>query len=211
MIKMKGDKYRFLAFCGVIAPIIFTVVLLILGVLQPEYNHIKQYISEFGAVDAPYALIFNTIGFPILGILIIAFAFALNKGINNGKGTKIGPILLVVSGCSFVLVSIFPCDPGCIPISTVGIIHGYMCLIALLALILAPFFMLHRLVRDDKWHNYHIYSIVIAIIALSVVIVGKSGFFMESIGLLQRLAYGLSLLWVEIMAIKLLRVSEKRY
>ena len=207
---MKGDTYRRLAFCGVIAPIIFTVVLLILGFLQPEYNHITQYISEFGAVDAPYALIFNTIGFPLLGILIIAFTFALNKGVNNGKGTKIGPLLLVVAGCSFILVSIFPCDPGCIPISIVGIVHGYFCLIALLALILAPFFMLHRLVRDDKWHNYHIYSVIIAVIALSVIIMGKLNFFVESIGLLQRIAYGVSLLWVEIMAIKLFRVLKTK-
>jgi hypothetical protein len=85
-----------------------------------------------------------------------------------------------------------------------------MCLIALLALILAPFFMLHRLVRDDKWHNYHIYSVIIAVIALSVVIMGKLNFFVESIGLLQRVAYGVSLLWVEIMAIKLFRILKAK-
>lgn len=84
---MKRNTHKFLAFCGVIAPILFTVVLLILGSLQLGYNHATQYISELGANSAPYALIMNTIGFPLLGLLTIAFAFALDQGVNNGNGS----------------------------------------------------------------------------------------------------------------------------
>ncbi len=202
---MKMNIYRFLAFCGVIAPIIFTVVLLILGFIHPDYNHVTQYISEFGAVDAPYALIMNTVGIPLLGVLIIAFAFALDQGVNNGKGSKIGPLLVGISGVSFVLCGIFICDPGCIPISTVGIIHGYMCFIAQFSLIFAPFFMFHRLARDDRWRNYQFYSLAFASVALFIVIMYKLISFGDLVGMFQRISFGIPLLWVEFMAIKLIR------
>jgi hypothetical membrane protein len=205
---MKRSTQQGLAICGIIGPILFTIVLIILGFLQPEYNHVTQYMSELGAVDAPYALIMNTLGIPLLGILIIAFAFALERGVNNGNGLKIGPILVIISGVSFVLCGIFMCDPGCIPISTIGIIHGYMCFIALYALIFAPFFMFHRLASDDRWHNYHIYSLTIAVIALLMATLSKLHVFDNLIGLLQRVSYGIPLFWVEIMSIKLLRILK---
>ncbi|MBN1861153.1 MAG: DUF998 domain-containing protein [Candidatus Thermoplasmatota archaeon] len=203
---MTKNVYRYLAFCGVIAPILFIFVILALGFMQPEYNHITQYMSELGAVDAPYAVIMNTVGVPLLGVLIIAFAFVLNHGVNNGNGSVIGPILVVISGGSFILCGIFICDPDCIPISTVGIIHGYMCLIAQFALILAPFFMLHSLARDDKWCNYHIYSLTIAVLAVCMAILYNLDVFSDVTGLIQRISFGVPLLWVEIMSIKLLRV-----
>jgi len=206
---MKRKMCIFCAFCGVIAPILFTSVVLILGFIQPEYNHVTQYMSEFGAVDAPYALIMNTVGVPLLGLLIIAFAFALDRGVNNGKGSKIGPLLIGISGVSFVLCGIFRCDPDCIPISTVGIIHGYMCFIAQFALIFAPFFMFHRLARDDRWRNYHIYSLVIAVIALFMAIVYKFHGSDDLVGIFQRISFGVPLLWVEIMAIKLFTILKK--
>ena len=206
LIKVKRNTYKFLAFCGVIAPILFTAVLLILGFIQPEYNHVTDYISELGAVDAPYSLIMNTVGISLLGVLIIAFAFALDRGVNNGNGSKIGPMLVIISGVGFVLCGIFICDPGCIRISTVGIIHGYMCFIAQFSLIFAPFFMFHRLARDTRWRNFHIYSLTIAGIALFVAIVYKFYSFGDLVGVFQRISFGIPLFWMEIMAIKLLRV-----
>jgi hypothetical membrane protein len=197
-----------LAICGIIGPIFFTIVLIILGFLHPEYNHITQYISELGAVDAPYALIMNTLGFTLLGILIIAFAFALEYGVKNENGLKIGPILVAISGISFGLCGIFICDSGCIPISTIGFIHGYTCFIALYALILAPFFMFYRLASDDRWKNYHIYSLTIAVIALFMTILSKLHVFDNSIGLLQRLSYIIPFFWLEIMSIKLLQLLK---
>jgi len=231
---MKRSIQQGLAICGIIAPILFTIVLITLGFLQPGYNHFTQYMSEFGAIDAPYAYIMNTVGIPLLGLLIIAFAFALNKGINNGNGSKIGPLLLVVSGVSLFSCGIFRCDPGCIPISTIGFLHSYVCSIALFSLIFAPFFMLHRLASDDRWHNYQYYSLTIGIVALchrlasddrwhnyqyyslTIGIVAlclgvlfKLSSFGDLVGLFQRIIFGVPLLWVEIMAIKLFTIFNK--
>jgi len=60
---------KFLVICGIIAPLLFTIQLIIIGNYHPNYNHITQYLSELGAVNAPYANIKNT-GLSIIGILI---------------------------------------------------------------------------------------------------------------------------------------------
>lgn len=63
-----------LAVCGISGPVIYAVVVIILGLLRPGYNRVIQVMSELGEVGAPNAIIImNTVGFPLLGIQIIAF------------------------------------------------------------------------------------------------------------------------------------------
>ena len=103
---------RLLAICGIIGPISYAIVVIILGFLQPGYSHVTQSMSELGEVGAPNAIIMNTAGFPLLGLLMIAFAFGLHRGISEGKGSKIGPALVALSGAALVITAIFTCDPG---------------------------------------------------------------------------------------------------
>ena len=196
----------FLALCGAIGPIYFLILIITIGFLHPNYNHITQYISELSAVNAPYAIIMNTIGFPLLGLFIIAFSYSLYKGVKYEKGLIIGPILVAISGISFILVAIFPCDPNCITISMKGAIHGHVANISQFSLIFAPLFMYNGFRKDERWHNYHIFSLLIIIIALFFSVLYKMNFFTDMIGLFQRISFGIPLFWVEITAIKLFRI-----
>jgi len=84
---------KILAICGIIAPIIFAIIVIISGLLRPDYNQLVNFVSELGAVGAPNAII-QRINFMLLGILIVAFTFGLHRGIGNGKGSIIGPLLI---------------------------------------------------------------------------------------------------------------------
>ena len=189
---MKRSVQRLLAVCGIIGPILFTIVLVILGFFQSGYNHVTQHMSELGAVNAPYAIVMN------------------DNGIHDGKSPiigKIGPTLVVVSGIEFAMTGFFPCDPGCVTVSTVGSIHGNVAFIARFALIIAPLLIVQRLVKDRRWHNYHIYSLTIVGVALFLAAVYNFNVFENLNGALQRASFGIPLLWVETMSIKLLRIS----
>jgi len=110
-----SNTQKLLAFCGIIGHVTYAIVLFTLGFIQPDYNCFTQLMSELGAVNAPYSLIMNTVGFPLLGILILAFALGLQRCI---KGSfKIGPVLIALSGASLVMTGIFPCDPGCVDVT----------------------------------------------------------------------------------------------
>lgn len=72
----QADKtLRLLAICGIIGPILYTSVLIIVGLLRPGYNHVTQYMSELDEVGGPNAIIMNIAGFTMLGLLMVAFAF----------------------------------------------------------------------------------------------------------------------------------------
>ena len=87
--------YRFLSLFGIIGPIFFLIVITAIGFLHPNYNHITQYISELGAANAPYSLIMNTIGFPLLGLFIIAFSVKYDY---QPQGRYLFPSFFIIFG-----------------------------------------------------------------------------------------------------------------
>jgi len=197
---------QYLAICGILAPLLVTIQLIIIGYYHPNYNHIIQYMSELGAVNAPYANIKNT-GLSIIGILIIFFSFGMYEEL-NGKQTKsiiLGSSLVFISGLSFFLIGFFPCDPDCINFTTIGIVHGYLANTAQFPLIIAPYFLLTNFKRNKKWHIIYYYSIVTIILEIISFAVYKSYIFEDYIGLLQRISFGIPILWVEIIAIKIFK------
>ncbi|MFX0196338.1 MAG: DUF998 domain-containing protein [Candidatus Hodarchaeota archaeon] len=196
-----------LAFCGIIGPIFYTIVLIILGLLRPGYSHVTQSMSELGEVGGPNAIMMNTIGFPLLGFLLIAFAIGLHRGLSEGEGSMLGPGLIVLSGVGLIGSGIFPCDPGCIDVTLVSKMHSIMATIAAFAMIFAALAIFYRVKNDLLWQNYQLYSLLTGIV--TAIIASAYMVFEPWLGVFQRLSMGVSLLWIEIMAIQLLRLSHQ--
>ena len=194
--------FKLLSIGGFIGPIIYVIILSILGYLEPGYNHTTQYMSELAAVNAPNMFWMNLFGFILLGILLIGFGFTLDKNIKKNRWGFIGPYLIIVSGVGLVLTGLFPCDPGCENTSLVGLYHGLWAFIAQFALIGAPFFMFFRLRHDNQWSNYQWISMGFFISGITLGLIYKSYLFDEYVGLLQRISFGIPFLWVVIMGWK---------
>ncbi len=64
------------AVAGLIGPIFFAIIVIVLGYLWTGYNHVTQAISELGATNAPNMGI-QALNFAILGILTVIFAAGL--------------------------------------------------------------------------------------------------------------------------------------
>ena len=52
-----------LAACGVGAPIVYTAAAIAASINYPDYDHLKNFVSELGATGAPGAAIMNFAGF----------------------------------------------------------------------------------------------------------------------------------------------------
>ncbi len=196
---MSISEGRLFALSGVIAPILFTGVVIILGFLHPGYSHVSQVMSDLGAVGAPYATIMNANIF-VSGLLFIAFAYGLHKGIGDGKGSKIGPILVAVSGGFRLGVAIIPLPNR---------LHLQLALAAYITITIAPLIISRRLKQDSRWQGYRLYSLatgVTSVILLFVFLGGAGG---PWYGALQRIFFAPSLIWIEVMAIRLLRLSNQ--
>jgi hypothetical protein len=210
---MQNDSLtRLLAICGIVGPILFIVVILVFGLLRPGYDPIRQQMSELGEVGAPNAIAFNMAAYFLLGLLMIAFAFGLHRGISEGKGSKLVPILIAVSGVGWIGASFFRCDPGCVNESVTGRMHDLTGMIAVFPLLIAPLAILPRLKKDNRWQSYRPFSLImgaLAVILFAVMFTAAVSPALEPYrGLIQRLTFFTPLLWIEVMAIRLLRLCE---
>jgi len=52
-----SDPVKFLAACGLLAPVVFAIILTIGGFVYEAYSHSSQTISELGGLEAGYPAI----------------------------------------------------------------------------------------------------------------------------------------------------------
>ena len=195
-----------LAACGVAAPLVFTAAVIASSLNYPGYDNLRNFVSELGAVGAPGAAIMNYAGFLPYGILIIAFAVALNRGIRPAAGGWLGPIVLAIYGLAYVGVAVAPCDPGC-QSAAPSLRHRMHLLLGdliFLTAVLGPFTLYPRMVNDRAWRSLSAVTLVLP--AASWVILELSGVGMSG-PLRQRLWLLLLFVWIEVVAIRLLGIG----
>ncbi|TET28140.1 MAG: DUF998 domain-containing protein [Candidatus Heimdallarchaeota archaeon] len=104
--------FKILAICGMLSPIIYTLMWIFGGIIVPGYSHIKKDVRSLFAVDAYRRWLFQSF-IIISSVLILAFFSGFHWGVNNGEGSIAGPILFIISSILGVLVaSFFPLDAG---------------------------------------------------------------------------------------------------
>ncbi|TRO45472.1 DUF998 domain-containing protein [Candidatus Bathyarchaeota archaeon] len=207
--KSVDKKAIFLALCGFIGPVIYFIVLIVLGMLWKGYDPINQGMSELGAADSPYAFFMNLFGFQLLGIFIIAFGIGLNRYLNNKWGSKIGIALIFIGGIDLIIIGFFPTDVGGITSTFTGLVHDITATIASNVIILGIMFLGLHFRGETAWKNYWIFTLVLAIASLSLSPFPLFSENNEYLGLFQRLGIGFALFWMAVISIKLIYLIRK--
>ena len=180
------NAFQILAICGMAGPVLYTLMWILGGILRPDYSHVRDDVSKLIAVDAPRKRFFD--GFIITSsVLLFVFYLGLHWGINNGQGSFIGPLLLVISGFLGVLVALFfPLDAGGEIITLTGKMHLTLVVLSGLLTISAMVALWLRLEAVEGWSTFATYSLVTAVVTLILMVI--SGVFIKSRfrGLLER-------------------------
>ena len=88
--------FQIVAICGMLSPIMYTAMWILGGMLHSDYNHIRDDISSLFAVNAPNQRLMQS--FIIASsVLLFLFYTGLHDGINDGGGSIVGPILLLMN------------------------------------------------------------------------------------------------------------------
>jgi hypothetical protein len=179
--------FQVLAICGMLSPIVYTVMWILGGILQPDYSHIRDDVSSLFAVGAPDKGLMQS--FIITSsVLLFVFYIGLHEGLNDGGGSIVGPILFLTSGVLGILVALFfPLDAGGEIITIRGKMHLILVIGSGLLTIAGMVALWFRLQSVEGWSAFATYSLISAIVALVLVII--SGIFIKSKyrGLLERL------------------------
>ena len=100
------------AIAGMLGVTFYVVAWAVAGVLTPDYDPLRQAISETFALGAPVVpATLVRVSLVVSGIALVAFAWALDRGL-PGTG-RAGPAVCAISGVLTVFLVAFPCTAGC--------------------------------------------------------------------------------------------------
>ena len=200
------QKQRLFALCGVIAPILFTILVIIESFIRSGYSQIFNDVSDLGV--GPYAIIQN-INFIIFGLLSIGFALGLDANLPHraGKATK---WLLIVFGLCIILagVTLFSVGPD-VSYAKDVVAHGLVSAIAFLV-IMAQFTTWHALRNSQNavWGHYPIFSLIMGLISIFALLLLSYTQFSPYHGATERLFIAMWMIWIEVTGIKLYSLTK---
>ena len=80
----KRDPLSWLALAGVGSPIVLTIAMVMVALGRPQFSHLRQTLSELGAVGRPGAVWMNRLGILPAGALVLTCAPSLYRSFGHG-------------------------------------------------------------------------------------------------------------------------------
>jgi hypothetical protein len=194
------------ALVGIVGPLVVIVGDIAASLSTPGYSPIRDSISSLALTPIGWL---QSIGFLAMGLLLEIFIAGLFFNIRRARGFHAGIGLLVLCGFVLMLIATFHMDhPEAPPID--GIIHtiasyGLGLLFPIAILSLAP-----SLKSTPNWKNIFVYTLIAGVLAFGLIIgalfTEQTGWF----GLYERIIVANAIIWVEVVAVHLLRLSLRR-
>jgi hypothetical membrane protein len=208
------DLRRIGAVAGLFAPILWLILILVLGLLEPGFNQMTDMMSILGGVEGLRGYAFN-FGVMFIGLLVVMFSIGMHQSLNEGDGSKLGPIMLAIGGAGMVASGIFHCDEGCanfLAMTPTGMLHLVSAAITGFFTAMSLFAFYFRVRRDSGLQNYALFTLIMAILGngsgILLWVSYPTDTLVEFQGLIQRLGIVFPLLWIGVMALVMLMLSS---
>ncbi len=200
--------YGILALAGVAGPFVLILADITAALSEPRYDLFRDSISSLALTPMGWV---QTIGFLAIGLLVEVFVAGLLLSIRRERGFGLGLSFLVCFGFGLLLIGAFRIDPVGAPPTIEGTIHWVAAttvfwLFPTAILLLAP-----SLRNDPNWEKFFVYTVVTSVLALALMI-GHTWHpaQLSWFGLYERVLVANTVIWVEVIAVRLLRLSLRR-
>ena len=195
---------RRLATAALIAVGYFVVAALVLHLLRPDVDPLRQSMSQYQLGRFGFVMV---LGFLAISLAAAALAAGLRAVRMPAGGSRAGTIALLLFAIVFVLVAAFPPDPSGNPDTASGQVHNLGGLLGLITMTIAAVLFSLRFRRDERWRSVFGVSMALAVlIPLSVIGLILSPSSLE--GLFDRLGPPTFIsLWMVLVAWRLYVVS----
>ena len=156
-----------LAIAGMVAPVWFITLVVVQGVLQPDYNHISQPISALAAWPAGWI---QNVNFIASGTLLAVFAIGLNGAIRPMRFGFLGIALLLASSVGLWTVGLFPwINVNGVPTEPASHVVGAV--LTFLSASIGHVIVSRRLAADPDWRDLATYVLGTGVVMLLLFIV----------------------------------------
>jgi hypothetical protein len=206
---------RLLLSCGVIGPLLFIIVFLIEGATRADYNPFRYPISSLSIGALGWIQVTN---FLLLGALLVAFAMGVRRSLAGSRGGLWGPLLIGLAGIGLLGAGIFTTDPifgyppGAPLVLAQYTVHGHLhdlCSVLFFAGVPSACFVFCRRFVTSGERGWALYSLLAGLGMLAFFVLAAVGFdqnpgLVSVAGVFQRLSISLGLIWIAILALRLL-------
>lgn len=202
------------AVAGIAGPIIFTLAFVVQGLFRiGEYSPVAETVSALEAGPNGWV---QQVNFVVFGLLTLAFAVGLHRGMRPARAGWVGPALLVLNGVGLVLAgAAFPLaeDAAGLTIDPTGL-HFPNGLITFFSIGVGLIVVSRRMRADPQWRGLATYALVAGIAAAILfvgigVLVAPDGAPLHPwAGLYQRLLLAVWFPCTIVLALRLLRVAR---
>jgi Protein of unknown function (DUF998) len=195
------------AFAGMVGPVLFGVVLIVLTAAQYDFmigigwRPLEDPAGAWpsGLALGPYGWV-QVLNFVVSGLLLMLLAVGLHCGVTSGHRLRIGTTLLLISGAAMALMG-FNTDPilrvG--PRTLHGLVHDLAFALFVVSLLSSLFLLWWGLRRDVPWQGHARYTLATGVIATLL---------LSLPGVAYYLFIAVILAWMEVTAIQLWRFSR---
>ncbi len=203
----QNSRQRIFALCGIVAPILFTLMVIIVSLLRPGYSQIFNDVSDLGL--GPYSIIQN-INFIIFGLLSIGFAIGLGANLPHRAGKAVKWLVIVFGLCIILAGVTLISAPADMVYAKDVISHGLVSAIAFLVIIIAQFlaWLALRGSNSAVWGHYRIYSLISGLLSILTLIFLSYTQFSSFHGASERLFIAVWLIWIEVTGLKLYSLTK---
>ena len=198
---------RLLGLAAILGPSLFTALVAVQAMLQPDYGDLEMPISALAAWPLGWL---QNLNFYVFGVLLIAFAVGLHLGMTPGGVA--GPAALAASGVATMLAAAFPMFRG--PDGTVVEPIGHIAAAfgTFLGTGVGYILVSRRMRRDPQWAGVAGVTlavgvaIVVGFLLMAPLAAAPSGPLHRWFGLLQRMILLVWFPWQIALGVRLLRV-----
>jgi hypothetical membrane protein len=195
---------RLCLYSGIVSPVLWLGLLATAGALRPDFSHSTNYISELGERGSATEALMRGPAFGLTGFLYLCFAAALLATFTRGWTLTAACLLIALDGVGRMGAGVFPCDPGCVRVSTTQDLHKSFATIGFSSGIVAAILwgVLFRRLAFFQWLSWP--SIVSGVAALvSLLLMSWGGDPWGVPGLFEHVATGILSAWLFVFAVYL--------
>lgn len=186
---------------AVVAPALFIVVMIVLGLVTPGYNPLARYWSELSLGPLGPVMIAN---FIVLGLVELALAVALGRTITDRASGWVAAVAVGVLGAAFVTAGVCVTDPATLvgrAHTWHGVVHAFMAVV--IFFLTTPIAGLSVAWRFRKQHGFAAYSALTAVATPGLLVLTfVSG---SLIGLTEGIVIAVALAWLTALATRIRR------
>ncbi|MGZ3752474.1 MAG: DUF998 domain-containing protein [Mucilaginibacter sp.] len=178
---------------GIIGSLLFNIIYFSFGAIAPNYDMLRQSISELQLLGHGWI---QSANFIVFGLSVCALGLALRKEMVEGFGIVSIPLLHFFTAFGMIVAGIVVYGP----------VHLYALLFAIATAVIT-FLLLARRLADlpgwERWPTYTMLTVVsmLFMLGMSFYAKGRNG---PYAGVFERFIVGLRLAWVIIFGLKLL-------